>query len=70
MTGDKTSVLATQVWGTEDKDAVTLAACLLEQRPVKVSPERSERDDTPRDKHQKRLKPLPRPSPRGPRPMS
>ena len=55
VTGDKTSVLATQVWGTEDKDAVTLAACLLEQRPVKVSPERSERDDTPRDKHQKRL---------------
>jgi len=56
VTGDKTSVLATQVWGTEDKDAVSLAACLLEQRPVKVSPERSERDDTPRDKHQKRLK--------------
>ena len=55
VTGDKTSVLATQVWGTEDRDAVTLAACLLEQRPVKVSPERSEHDDTPRDKHQKRL---------------
>jgi N12 class adenine-specific DNA methylase len=55
VTGDKASVLATQVWGTEDKDAVTLAACLLEQRPVKVSPERSERDDTPHEKHQKRL---------------
>ena len=56
MTGNKTSVLATQVWGTEDKDAVSLAACLLEQRPVKVSPERSERDDTAQDKHHKRLK--------------
>ena len=56
VTGNKTSVLATQVWGTEDKDAVTLAACLLEQRPVKVSPERSERDDTAHDKHRKRLK--------------
>ena len=55
VTGSKTSVLATQVWGTEDKDAVSLAACLLEQRPVKVSPERSERDDTAQDKHQKRL---------------
>jgi N12 class adenine-specific DNA methylase len=55
VTGSKTSVLATQVWGTEEKDAVSLAACLLEQRPVKVSPERSERDDTARDKHQKRL---------------
>ena len=56
VTGNKTSVLATQVWGTEDKDAVSLAACLLEQRPVKVSPERSERDDTAQDKHHKRLK--------------
>ena len=55
VTGSKTSVLATQVWGTEDKDAVSLAACLLEQRPVKVSPERSDRDDTAQDKHQKRL---------------
>ena len=55
VTGSKTSVLATQVWGTEEKDAVSLAACLLEQRPVKVSPERSDRDDTARDKHQKRL---------------
>ena len=45
VTGSKTSVLATQVWGTEDKDAVSLAACLLEQRPVKVSPSRSDRDD-------------------------
>ena len=55
VTGNKTSVLATQVWGTEDKDAVSLAACLLEQRPVKVSAERSERDDTAHDKHRKRL---------------
>ena len=55
VTGSKTSVLATQVWGTEDKDAVSLAACLLEQRPVKVSPERSERDESAREKHQKRL---------------
>ena len=55
VTGSKTSVLATQVWGTEEKDAVSLAACLLEQRPVKVSPERSDRDETAQDKHQKRL---------------
>ena len=55
VTGSKTSVLATQVWGTEDKDAVSLAACLLEQRPVKVSPSRSDRDESAREKHQKRL---------------
>ena len=55
VTGSKTSVLATQVWGTEDKDAVSLAACLLEQRPVKVSPERSDRDESAREKQQKRL---------------
>ena len=55
VTGSKTSVLATQVWGTEDKDAVSLAACLLEQRPVKVSPSRSDRDESAREKHRKRL---------------
>jgi N12 class adenine-specific DNA methylase/SAM-dependent methyltransferase len=56
VTGDKASVLATEVWGTPEKDAINLAACLLEQRPVKVSPAPSELGDPPQLRHQRRLK--------------
>jgi N12 class adenine-specific DNA methylase len=35
--GSQETVLARQVYGTRDKDAVSLAQALLEQRPIKVS---------------------------------
>jgi N12 class adenine-specific DNA methylase/SAM-dependent methyltransferase len=54
VTGNKHSVLATQVWGTEEKDAITLAGALLEQRPVKVSPPRGDGEETRLDKQRKR----------------
>ena len=54
--GNKKSVLATEVWGTEEKDAITLASCLLEQRPIRVTPEQSESDDPPQLREQRRIK--------------
>ena len=37
VSGTQESVLARQVYGTSDKDAISLAQALLEQRPIKVS---------------------------------
>jgi N12 class adenine-specific DNA methylase len=37
VSGTQDSVLAREVYGTSDKDAISLAQALLEQRPIKVS---------------------------------
>lgn len=48
--GNTNSIEARTVYGTEDKDALTLAQCLLEQRPIKVSYSMDDLDPADRER--------------------
>jgi N12 class adenine-specific DNA methylase len=53
--GETRSVLASEIWGTQEKDALSLASCLLEQRPVRVFAARSDADDPPHVKRRRQM---------------
>jgi N12 class adenine-specific DNA methylase len=53
--GETRSVMASEIWGTQEKDALALATCLLEQRPIRVLPPRADPDDPPHVKRRRQM---------------